>query len=141
MGCTDTRPSNSIPDADRLPQKILDVTGLKFLNEYEIDNRINPFYLYSDCFNGKQDIYLVFIKEKKSGTPYLILIDNGKAVLKNIKDFTGATSPLAYAKETNHFPSGSGLPENAKGFVLIFESEITRWVYHDKMEWRCVNPS
>lgn len=141
VGCNYAHPSNSIPDADRLPQKIIDVTGLTFLNEYEIDNRINPFYLHLDYNNDRQNEYLIFLKKKKSGTHYFLLINNGIAEVKDVREFTGVDMSLAYGKEVNHFPSGSSLPKNSAGFVLVFENDVTRWIYHNNKKWMSINPS
>jgi hypothetical protein len=139
-GCHPNAGNHSVPTLDLLPRDIVEATGSKFFEQYDLDKKQNPCYLQADLDDNPEPDYVVFLINKKDYASIIAFIVNGRTVVKNIISFTGISSPLLYTKQVRHFPAGSGLSPKVKGLVMAFENNEVRWVYLYKDKWNAINP-
>jgi hypothetical protein len=138
-GCHPGAGNNSVP-LDLLPQDIVEATGSKFFEQYDLDINQNPCYLQADLDDNPEPDYVIFLINKNDRAPIIAFIVNGRTVVKNIISFTGISSPMLYTKQVRHFPAGSSLAPKVKGLVMAFENSEVRWVYLSKNKWNAINP-
>ena len=130
------------PSIDQLPNNLVFIFEQPAVKErYVLNNSLNPFYIRGNFDGDTQPDYAEYLLNKATKQPAFALIRGTEYVIKESTDFPCLTNhTLQYWKETNRFPTGSGLPNHGGGIVLQLEKEAVGWIYWDGKAWQCVSP-
>lgn len=115
LGCKQVQ-HGQIDYFDAIPQDLQEIIGPEAAKKYTVDLRQNPFYIQLNNRKRTVPTYILFLAQKQTKNPVMVLVSEGKVSYLDIRRFTGVTASLKFCKPVGHFPAGAALPPNTDGF-------------------------